>query len=53
MTGNTVEIDADIAVMVKMLIFEGKNRTGSSEFCKEITARSLKTLTGMDLKSSY
>lgn len=24
MTGNTVEIDADIAVMVKMLIFEGK-----------------------------
>lgn len=42
MTGNTAEIDADIAVMVKMLIFEGKNRTGSFEFCKEIKASSFK-----------
>lgn len=29
MTGNTGEIDGDIAVMAKMLIFEGKIRTGS------------------------
>lgn len=30
MTGNSGEIDVDIAEMAKMLVFEGKNRTGSS-----------------------